>query len=86
MDRLPAHVELRFLEDGHHARGVLLVAVARDLDEIEGHVHGHLAHEVGTEEHGPLQDAERDEVGALELGGDLPRHLGYTPIDLIASD
>src|SRR5437773_2354068 len=50
-NRSAAHVELRLLEDGYHPGGVLLVAVGRDLDEVQGNVEGHLPHQVGAEEY-----------------------------------
>jgi hypothetical protein len=80
------HVELRLLEDRHDARRVLLVAVARDLDEVERDVDRHRANEVGEEEDRALEDAERDELGAFEFGADLPSHLRDPLVDLCTAD
>jgi hypothetical protein len=49
-------------------------------------VEGHLADEVGAEEHRTLEDAEGDQLASLELGADVFRHLAHALLDLFAAE
>ena len=83
---LAVHVELRLLQDGDHARRILLVPIRGNLDEVECDVHADLAHQVAAEEHRALEDAAGHQLGALEVFGDLAAHLSHPLVDLFLAD
>ncbi len=74
------------LHDPDHARGVRLRAVARDRHEVDLARNGELAHEVGDEEDGALQDADHEEVAALVVAADLRTELGHARRKIVLGD
>ena len=63
------------LEDADDARGVGRRAVARDRHEVDLAGDLELAHQVGDEEHGALEDADDQELAALVVAADLGAEL-----------
>ena len=80
-DRLVPHRPVRSrtpLLRSEQTRGLLLVPVARDLDEVEFHVEIDLADEIRAEEYGALEDAQGDEFLTGEIARDFLPHLFAT--------
>ena len=74
-------VDVEVLENPHNSRGVGRRAVARDGHEVDLARHRQMAHEVGQEEDGALEDADEEQVAACVVGGDLRAELGDPPLE-----
>src|SRR5436190_2573361 len=69
-------VDVEVLEDPDDPGRIGRGAVARDLHEVDLALHREMAHQVGHEEDGALEDADQEQVAALVVGGDLRAELG----------
>src|SRR5207237_8915121 len=76
-DMPPLDVDVQVLQDPDDAGRVRRGAVARDRHEIDLARDRELAHQVGHEEDGPLEDADQEQVAARVVDGDLGAELGY---------
>src|SRR6266480_547924 len=72
----PLDVDVEILQDPDDSRGVGRCAVARDRHEVDLAGDRQLAHQVGHEEDGPLEDADQQQVAARVISGDLRAELG----------
>src|SRR5256714_2016108 len=74
-DVAPGDVDVEVLQDADDAGGVGRGAVARDRHEVDLAGDRQVPHQVGHEEHGPLEHPDQQQVAAGVVGGDLIAEL-----------
>jgi hypothetical protein len=74
------------LEDAHHPRGLRRGAVGGDGHEVDLAPDVQVAHEVGQEQEGALEDADQQEILAGVVAGYLIRHLLDAMLQLVGLD
>ena len=74
------------LEDAHDAGGLRRGAVGRDGHEVDLAADVQMAHQVGQEQEGALQDPDQEQVLALVVAGDLLRHRPDAVLQVVRLD
>jgi len=77
---------IEVLDEFDGSAGALVLAVAGDGDEVKGAVNGDAAGEVGKENSRALEDSNKHDALAGEIGVDLATDFGGTAGDLFGSE
>ena len=82
----PSERRVEVLEDAHDARGLRRGAVGRDGHEVDLAADVEVAHQVGQEQEGALQDPDQQQVLALVVAGDVLRHRPDAVLQVVRLD
>jgi len=85
-DVFPFGGVIEVLDEFDGSAGALVLAVAGDGDEVKGAVNGDAAGEVGKENSRALEDSNKHDALAGEIGVDLATDFGGTAGDLFGSE